>query len=409
MVGGVHHCFVDFERDTPLIKHLESNRPPELKEQIRFRELGAAEKVNGLIVYPVGTGAIQVRQTLAEHSKNGHETISVFVWHPDGDPTALAPYEAWFWRECRKFYADRVRKTLKDLIENPSFDVENDWTVIEAHKRFQEQVAGSAQRENVSAPIVPDLEIHRKGLGGKVLDFRAAVATGLVVFALYFACVYLLPTLNCEERERGVLLAQALSPASPTEIVAAKFLFYPLFGIALAATLAAIYKTEVLSSLFFWLALLRGRQRLSRHRHDDRDACQDARAAFLGGMCYLLGLDGTSDLLDQQHPSAAVAGDRVPRPANPPRGTQRECLPIPLGPSDRRLLTRDRMVDSSRLALRCRGGNREVRRVSRRGAAGLIEKRLRATIVVTRERFEFMSNTTHYCSSARSREIRRRP
>ena len=79
-----------------------------------------------------------------------------------------------------------------------------------------------------------------QGLGGKVLDFRAAIATGMVVFALYFACVYLLPTLNCEERERGVLLAQALSPASPAEILAAKFLFYPVRH-ALAATLAAIY------------------------------------------------------------------------------------------------------------------------------------------------------------------------
>ena len=38
-----------------------------------------------------------------------------------------------------------------------------------------------------------------------------AVATGLVIFALYFTCVYLLPTLNCEERERGVLLAQAVT------------------------------------------------------------------------------------------------------------------------------------------------------------------------------------------------------
>ena len=27
-VGGVHHCFIDYDRDTPLIKHLEANRPP---------------------------------------------------------------------------------------------------------------------------------------------------------------------------------------------------------------------------------------------------------------------------------------------------------------------------------------------------------------------------------------------
>src|SRR6478672_418326 len=108
-VGGVHHCFIDFDRATPLIKHLEANRPPDLKEQIRFRQLGDAEKVNGLIVYPTGTGALQVHQRAGDKAATGRDTLTVFVWHPDGEPTALAPYEAWFWRESRRFYAARVR------------------------------------------------------------------------------------------------------------------------------------------------------------------------------------------------------------------------------------------------------------------------------------------------------------
>src|SRR5262245_37888669 len=83
MVGGVHHCFIDFDRATPLIKHLETNRPPELKEQIRFRQLGDADKVDGLIVYPTGTGAIQVRQTSAGKTATGRDTLAAFVWHPD--------------------------------------------------------------------------------------------------------------------------------------------------------------------------------------------------------------------------------------------------------------------------------------------------------------------------------------
>ena len=87
---------------------------------------------------------------------------------------------------------------------------------------------------------LPKIEIERNGLGAPQLDLRSAVATGMVVFSLYFFCVYLLPTMTCEERERGVLLAQALSPASPLEILAAKFLFYPLLGITMAAILAGI-------------------------------------------------------------------------------------------------------------------------------------------------------------------------
>src|SRR5439155_1493802 len=194
-------------------------------------------------------------------SPTGRPVLSVYVWHPEGDPGALGAYEAWFWKETRRGLAAQARQKLSaaDVPADPDFDGSIPWTLAEAHRRFQEQVEAARPKGTTNGggpPLVPDLDVSRKGLGGKVLDFRAAIATGMVVFALYFACVYLLPTLHCEERERGVLLAQALSPASPTEIVAAKFLFYPAAGIVLAAVIAGVYKSSVLGSLFFWLSLL---------------------------------------------------------------------------------------------------------------------------------------------------------
>ena len=286
VVGGVHHCYIESDRATPLVKHLQENRPRELAGQLVFRELPNADQVDKLLVYQTGTGAIQLRQTFADKAASGRETLSVYVWHPDGDPTALAPYEAWLWRETRRYYAARARAVYPSLPPDPDLDPENNWQVVEAHRHLQDQVAAAGG--SAGAVGVPDLEVNRKGLGGKVLDFRAAVATGLVVFALYFACVYLLPTLNCEERERGVLLAQALSPASPAEIVTAKFLFYPAFGIILAATMAAIYKTAVLSSLFFWFALIAVAAGFLGIGMTIATLARTQRAAFLGGMCYLL-------------------------------------------------------------------------------------------------------------------------
>jgi hypothetical protein len=82
------------------------------------------------------------------------------------------------------------------------------------------------------------------------------IAAALVLFALFFVCVYLLPSLTCEERERGVLLAQALSPASPFEIVAAKLVFYPAVSFTFAAILGALTTPAVLSRPLFWLATL---------------------------------------------------------------------------------------------------------------------------------------------------------
>src|SRR5215207_3933442 len=57
MVGGVHHCYVEFDRPTSLVRHLQDNVPKELKGQIIFRELADADTIDGVLVYPTGTGA----------------------------------------------------------------------------------------------------------------------------------------------------------------------------------------------------------------------------------------------------------------------------------------------------------------------------------------------------------------
>jgi hypothetical protein len=108
------------------------------------------------------------------------------------------------------------------------------------------------------------------------------------LFSLCFTCVYLMPSLTCEERERGLLLAQALSPATATEILAAKFLFYPAFGILLATLLAGIHNPVVLSRPFFWMSL--GTLSVGVLGIGMTIAClaKTQRAASLGALCYML-------------------------------------------------------------------------------------------------------------------------
>jgi hypothetical protein len=98
------------------------------------------------------------------------------------------------------------------------------------------------------------LEVERSAL--RALDLRRAVAAALVLFALFLSCVYLQSSLTCEERERGVLLAQALSPATAGEILAAKAVFYTATGVGLAAVLGGICQPAVLRLPFFWLTLV---------------------------------------------------------------------------------------------------------------------------------------------------------
>jgi hypothetical protein len=284
LVGGVHHCYVEYADDTPFVTALKEKVPPGLKAQVVFRRVKPGQ-VAAPLSYAAGTGAIRV----AESDRDGTPRLLFDVWHPPGDPAAMAAYEHWFFRAAREVLHDRAARAVGDAARLPRPDVRDDdlWAVQEAFRALDAEV--ERLRPATQAPrVLPAVEIRRNGLGAKPLDYRSAVATALVVFALYFTCCYLLPTLNCEERERGVLLAQALSPASPAEIVAAKFLFYPVAGVGLAAALAGIYNPAVLGTLFFWLALLALGGGFLGIGMTVSTLAKTQRAAFLGSMCYLL-------------------------------------------------------------------------------------------------------------------------
>jgi ABC-2 type transporter len=214
--GGVAHCFVDYWQEDPWVEYLKANVPPELRSRVHFRPVGKVMTEGQEIVYPPATGAIQLR-SCGVFGKD--RRYKVWMWQPDNG-AGFVVYESWFWKESTHYFQQRTLQAL-----------------------------------GRSSPAAePVYQQERSTLSGG-LDTRSALATSLVLFALCFACVYLLPSLMCEERERGVLLAQALSPASPAEILAAKCLFYPLLGIGLAAVLVSILNVAALAEPFFWLAL----------------------------------------------------------------------------------------------------------------------------------------------------------
>lgn len=298
IVGGIHHCYIEYPKEdkqymSTLLDHLDANTPKEMKPSIKYRAL-RPENIESTINYSPGVGSIRLKLVVGN---NGRKTLEVRIWHPPGEPEAMAIYENWFFREARYAFQAIAEKDIvaaggAALPSSPVSTVTDDlWAIRESFGRLERDAEAARVALGAKAPpnaFVPAIFIERQGLGGKVLDFRSAIATGLVVFALYFTCVYLLPTLNCEERERGVLLAQALSPASPAEILAAKFLFYPLMGCGLAATIAGIYKVSVLSTLFFWLSLGAVAAGFLGIGMTVATLAKTQRAAFLGAMCYLL-------------------------------------------------------------------------------------------------------------------------
>jgi hypothetical protein len=222
-LASVHRCYLDYAREDDWIRHLRGNVPDELRGQVKFRNVAELGSEGELLTYPPGSGAIQIR---TQTTPAGVVHYRVCLWHPDREGAGLARFEAWFWRESTHHFQRQAAQVLR----------------------------ANGQLEQSTAAL-PALTQERSQLSGAA-DLRSSITTALVLFALFFSCVYLLPSLMCEERERGVLLAQALSPASALEILTAKLMFYPTVGITLAALLAGITQPAVLINPVFWAAVL---------------------------------------------------------------------------------------------------------------------------------------------------------
>jgi hypothetical protein len=249
LLPSVQLCYIDHADETPLVAHLRANVPNDLYRHVRFRPMrNVPTDARGTLLYASNTAAIQLRPAMSPGSGG-----TVWFWYP-GDRGAIAPYEFWFWKETLRFVQAQRAAGLSDAA--PSV---------------------------VTAPLEDEGFSLRGGL-----DPRSGLATALVLFGVFFLCVYLLPSLTCEERERGVLLAQALSPASTWELLAARFLFYPALGILLAALLAGTYEPRALLRPFFWLSLVVCVTGSMGIGLTVATLAKTQRAASMGAMCYLM-------------------------------------------------------------------------------------------------------------------------
>jgi ABC-type Na+ efflux pump permease subunit len=78
------------------------------------------------------------------------------------------------------------------------------------------------------------------------------------LFAMYLMSFNLFITSTAEEREKRVLLGLLLSPASATEVLTAKVLFYATGSVVVTAAVIGMYKWALLLQPLLWLTVISG-------------------------------------------------------------------------------------------------------------------------------------------------------
>ncbi len=254
----VKTCFVDYWQDGPWIEHLRASVPAELEGHVQFRAIEQVAAAGETIYYPSGTGAIQIRGAGDGRSGNG---CKVWMWYPGTINAAMTAYESWFWQETARYFRQK-----------------------------------SAQMPAPSNPgAIPELEVERSSLAGSA-DTRTTTTTALLIFPLFLSCVYLLPIWMCEERERGQLLAVALSPATPLEMLAARACFCAALGMAFAALVAAVSCPAVLGQVWFWATLFVGALGAAGVGATIGCMARRQRTASLAALAYLVAVAGIMSL-----------------------------------------------------------------------------------------------------------------
>lgn len=295
LLRGVNHCYVDYWDECGWVDYLKAHVPEAQRSSIHFRNMRQeyAGRADEVISYPTGVGAIQMRP-----AERPDGPLQVMCWYPGEDRGVMGPYESWFWRASREYFRAEIAKALDQVqpstgnaVTLPPMPPDDVWIWQESHERFLQQVSALKAKLPADAARliqVPELEISRQTLKVQAVGTQTTISAALVLFALFFICVYMLPSLACEERENGVLLAQALSPASPLEIITAKLLFYPVVAIVFAAMLGGLAKPHVLLMPFFWLTLLVLAFGSLGIGMTISCAARTQRAASMTALCYML-------------------------------------------------------------------------------------------------------------------------
>jgi hypothetical protein len=138
-----------------------------------------------------------------------------FFFNGTEPPPNIIPYREWFFRETQRF--------------------------LNSQPRVEEKLHG-----------------RKPPSGIEVKDRIPLIETALILFALYLMAFNIYLTSTGEEREKRILMALLLTPARPSEVIAAKGIFYVAISLFLAVAIMAMCHPQKLAEPAFWPTVILG-------------------------------------------------------------------------------------------------------------------------------------------------------
>lgn len=207
-----------YDSNSSWIEHLRAH-PPEGFE-VEFINSQRVPEQAGERMYPPGDHAIE----LSQGAVPGSDPVHVAYRFSGASESVLYPFTRWFWKETAGYFG-----VLPVLHEQTR-------PVLTTR---QQAARNTLQNTSVMDVLTPGV-----------------VATLLLFGVQYFSCTHLFVSFLAQDRERGTLLAMALTPASLVELLTARFLFHLIVSISVSALVLAILAPQALLQPLMWLLIV---------------------------------------------------------------------------------------------------------------------------------------------------------
>jgi ABC-type transport system involved in multi-copper enzyme maturation permease subunit len=213
-------CWVVYWEQSPWIEHLQQRLPDQLP--VRIVSESRIPRVGDELLYPPGDCAIEVYANVPDREGILHSRIR--YRYSGADETMLWPYARWFWSA-----------TVEHFGNTPEFIQE----VEPLTPRSSVAAVSQLAHASISELFTVDL-----------------IGTMLLFVVQFFTCCHLLVAFTSQDRERGVLRALGLTPATPTELLMAKFIFHLGLSLAASGLIVGILRPQALAEPILWFTLI---------------------------------------------------------------------------------------------------------------------------------------------------------